>query len=81
MEEKIESLIDALVKKREGLLEKYVAKLEDYACTEAGPQPQGMDAITMSGLVIDLDRHITNLNLELKRLKTSNQKTKEAVHA
>lgn len=76
--ERIEKLIDALVKKRDGLLDLYLSKLELYAGTEPGPQPQGLLAAETSGLINDLDRHITNLNLELKRAKAE---TKEVTHA
>lgn len=67
--ERLQKLIDALTSKREGLLEKYVQKLEAYSITEAGAQPQGMEAIDFSGLINDLDRHVTNLNLEIKAKK------------
>jgi len=64
---RFEKLIDALNKKRDGLLEKYLEKLEKYVSTEPGPQPQGLECINWAGLINDVDRHITNLELELKR--------------
>lgn len=70
MDEEIKKLIDALNEKREGLLRNYLEKLNQYAKTEPGPQPQGLEAITWSGLVNDIDKHITNLYLELKRKKS-----------
>lgn len=77
MQKRISKLIEALVKKRYGLLEKYVEKLEAYVATEAGPQPQGMECINWAGLISDLDRHITNLELELKRKDALDIMTKE----
>lgn len=71
MKERIEKLIDALVSKRDGLLDKYLGHLEAYAGTEAGPQPQGLESVNMAGLIHDLDRHITNLHQELRLLKLS----------
>lgn len=70
MQDRIEKLIGALDKKRDGLLGLYLGKLEAYAPTESGPQPQGMESIEIAGLLADLDKHITNLYLELKRLTT-----------
>lgn len=67
MKERIEKLIDALNKKREGLVEKYLEKLDAYCATEPGPQPQALECINYAGLVNDIDRHITVLELELKR--------------
>lgn len=80
MKEKIEKLIEALNKKRDGLLAKYLEKLEAYVPTEPGPQPQGLECINWAGLINDVDRHITNLELELKR-KDALEKLKEGKHA
>lgn len=80
-EEQIEKLIDALTKKRDGLLEGYVTKLGDYAKTEAGAQPQGLEAIEWSGLLNDLDRHITTLHLELDRIQKLKKIKAEVSHA
>lgn len=66
MSERIETLIDALLDKREGLLEKYISTLEEYAKTEAGAQPSGLDAVTAAGLIHDIDKHLTNLRMELR---------------
>lgn len=81
MEERIELLIDSLNSKRVALLENYLVKLEEYSKTEAGAQPQGLQASEWAGLIVDLDRHITNLELELRRKKVIDSVKKEVVHA
>lgn len=64
MKERIEKLIDALVKQRDGLLNEYLGILEDYSVT--GPKASGLQCAESAGFIHDIDRHITNLHMELR---------------
>lgn len=63
MKERLEKLIGDLVKRREEILDTYLKTLVDYS---------GGRAADEAGCLNDLDRHITNLHLELKRLGAIN---------
>lgn len=77
MKERLEKLIEALNKKREGLLEDYLAVLEASAPDiHNGSQA----AIDRAGFIHDVDKHITNLHMELRHLKAE-KALKEVSHA
>lgn len=59
----IEKLIDTLSTARAGVMEQYVAVLTQYDI--ASGSVSGAD---WAGRIHDLDRHITNLHLELRRM-------------
>lgn len=59
MKERLENLLDKLNGRRDQILEEYLKILEDY---------DGHRAATNAGALHDIDRHITNVILELKRM-------------
>lgn len=76
--ERLETAIKKLTKCREDLLNEYLLSLERPDWT---PETS-MQAINTAGRLSDCDRHITNLQLELKREQTSpSNSKKEAVSA
>ncbi len=60
MIQRITKLIEDLDTKRDEVMETYLKSLEDY---------DGHRAADNAGALHDLDRHVTNLHLELKRIQ------------
>lgn len=75
-EARIQGLIDDMLNRRDNLLNEYLMALEKPEWTNE----VSMLAVNTAGRLSDCDRHITNLQLELKRLKTTGPK-KEVAHA
>ncbi len=50
---------------RDAVLERYLSGLDQYH-----PETGGLLAIERAGFLNDLDKHITNLELEVKRIET-----------
>lgn len=69
MKDRIETLIDALNKKRDGILDEYILLCELYSTSPNTWNKQGEDLAKFAGLLHDIDKHITNLHLERKRLE------------
>lgn len=67
MKERIDKLIQKLSEERDAVLKQYLDSLDKY---------EGNKAAEAAGHLHDLDRHITNLHLEIQRMKAE-----EAVHA
>lgn len=68
MKERLEKLIEHMDNQREVILNEYLASLDKYD----GTSSSGMASVNSAGMLHDLDRHITNLHLELKRLEAVN---------
>lgn len=66
MKERLEKLIEALDKKRDGLLETYIVSLEKNVDNPEW-KDGSMGIIENAHLIHDLDKHITNLYSEIKR--------------
>ena len=68
--ERLEAAVTKLTKCREDLLNAYLFTMErpDWS------QETSMEAINTAGRLMDCDRHITNLQIEIKRLQTSGSK-------
>lgn len=67
MKERIDKLIQMLSQQREKVLDGYLTALENY---------DGPRSFNSASELHDIDHHITNLHLEIKRMKAE-----EAVHA
>lgn len=67
MKERLEGLIGKLVGCRNLVLDNYLTELSAY-----DPSAGSMKAVERAGLLHDLDKHITNLHMELKRLEVTN---------
>lgn len=63
MRERIEGLIVKLSEMREETLGFYLAELDKFTPNDGNP-----DSVMRVGILKDLDKHITNLELELKRM-------------
>lgn len=63
MEERISALIEKLVGYREEVLNLYFAELDLY-----DPKNGSEGAVARAGRLHDIDRHITNLELEIRRI-------------
>lgn len=64
MEERLLGLIHKLALMREETLKFYLDELDNF--TAEGGNPQAVDRV---GILTDLDKHITNLHLEVKRIR------------
>lgn len=65
MKERLEKALDAMVKRRDTLLDQYLSSLERPEWT----MQDSLQAVESAGRLHDCDRHITNLQMELKRLE------------
>jgi hypothetical protein len=63
MKERIQKLIDRLDGMRDDVLARYLDALNEYS-SETGSMP----AVQRAGLLHDIDKHLTNLNMEMKRI-------------
>lgn len=63
MKDRIEALIGKLDVYRDSILGNYLTSLDHY-----DPENGSMDAVERAGLLHDLDKHITNLHMEMVRL-------------
>lgn len=64
MEERILELLKKLVGHRDQVLSFYLTALDNYV-----PKEGSMEAVGRAGMLHDLDKHITNLEMELKRIE------------
>lgn len=64
--ERFNALLDQLTKRRESLLEEYLKALEVAEWNNLN----SMKAVENAGKIHDIDRHITNIMLEIKRLES-----------
>lgn len=64
LEERIDTLIKKLVGHRDLVLDNYLTALNGY-----DPKEGSMESIERAGIMHDLDKHITNLELEIKRIE------------
>jgi len=64
MEERIVKQIERLVGMRDEVFALYLTALDSYSS-----QDGSMDAVERAGILHDLDKHITNLELEMKRIE------------
>lgn len=64
MREKIEDRLRLLNSYREQVLSNYLGSLVNY-----NPKEGSLEAVEKAGLLHDLDKHITNLESELKRIE------------
>lgn len=68
MIERLEKLIGLLDQKRDSLLESYISSLEKNV--ENPEWKDGsMGIIENAALIHDLDKHITNMHMEIKRIQ------------
>jgi hypothetical protein len=63
LEARLDKLIKELVGRREEVVEQYLDALSGYSALEGS-----LDAVRRAGILHDLDKHITNLEMEMKRL-------------
>lgn len=64
MKERMEKEIQRLTGMRDDILSKYLDALENFNAEEGG-----IPVIARASILHDLDRHITNLHLELRRFR------------
>lgn len=67
MKERLEKALEAMTKRRDDLLNEYLLSLE----TDVWDAQHSMTAVETAGRLHDCDRHITNLELEIKRLEVT----------
>lgn len=65
--ERLEAALNCMNKRRDALLDEYLASMEKPEWT---PEVS-LNAINTAGRLYDCDRHVTNLTMELKRIQTS----------
>jgi len=68
MRERLDKILDELDQRRQAILEEYLQALE----VPEWNSMNSMKAIGPAERLHDLDRHITNIHLELKRLELTN---------
>lgn len=64
MIERIQKQIDRLEELREDVLVNYLAALDAYKADMGS-----MEAVERAGILHDLDRHLTNLRMEVRRIE------------
>jgi hypothetical protein len=62
MKERINELINTLNAMRDEVLNNYLEALKRYS-----PEQGSVEAVERAGILHDLDKHITNLEMEVKR--------------
>jgi hypothetical protein len=64
-EEQLNQILGKLEAEREKVLERYLANLNAYSIESPNLT---MDCVNAAGFLHDIDRHITNVNGEIKRI-------------
>lgn len=76
MQEELQTLINKLDAMRDVAVKNYMAELNKFTPDAGNPQ-----AATRAGILHDLDKHITNLHMELRRIRAQHMEKRGHVHA